>query len=152
MIPAFDVRTVDLNGVLKARPFLSTPAWATYSVIVTIAYHMAMMMDVLRGGIGDYTKFLNTEGVKQIIKAILPECSEYVDRVGSQGYHVILEQLEARLFQQVQAMLSGVEYDKAAVEQAAEIVRRSVELRNKDLQAASGAVESLQTIEGSPRK
>ena len=133
----FDFKKLDLSGAQKARPFLTPLAWATYSALAGIATHCVLKLEILKGGISP-EGLINDDAANQVIKAALPHSADFVDKYGSKGYHFVLDQLENKLLQDVQAMLAGVEGDKAAVEQAAEIVRLAHELTKQDVRATPG--------------
>ena len=81
------------------------------------------------------------EAIAKLVKVALPHHVQYIDKVGEAGYHNLLEELEGRLLDELRKMLAGVEADKASVEQAAEILKRSNELldssTHKDIQPST---------------
>jgi hypothetical protein len=123
----FDPKKIDLSTAKKAQPFLSPMVWATYSAYSAICMHAVARWMVLRYGVGD-KNLVNDDSASNLIKAALPHLGEYIDKYGPSGYHYLLEALEAKLLQEIQAMLSGSEADKASIEQAAEILKRSNEV------------------------
>lgn len=125
---AFDFKSLDLSGASKARPFLSPMAWATFSALQAVVMHAVMRWHVLAGGLGA-KDFLDNEAISKLIKAALPHYSNYIDKFGPSAYYYLLEALDEQLHKEIQNMLSGVEADKASIEQAAEILRQSDAVR-----------------------
>lgn len=121
---AFDIKSLDLSGAAKARPFLSPMVWATFSAIQAVVMHAVMRWHVLKGGLGD-KDFMDNDSISKLIKAALPHYSDYVDNFGPSAYYYVLEALDTQLLKEIQLMLSGVEADKESIERAAEIVRQS---------------------------
>lgn len=123
----FDIKTLDLSGANKARPFLSPMVWATFSALQAVVMHAVIQWHVLKGGLGN-KDLSNNEAISKLIKVALPHYSQYIDTLGPSGYYYVLEALDEQLLKELQNMLSGVESDKATVEQAAEILRQSTTL------------------------
>lgn len=122
-----DPKSINLGDAAKARPFVSAMAWAIYSAMVAISMHAVVRLQVLRGGLG--TKdFVDDGAVGKLIKVALPHHAGYIDQYGASGYHILLEELEAKLLRELQAMLMGTDVNKASIDQAAEILRQSNEV------------------------
>jgi hypothetical protein len=120
----FDMKALDLSGAAKARPFVSPIAWATYSALLAMTLHAVMRWYVLKSGL-KAQDLMGDEPVTALIKAALPQYGNYIDKFGPAGFYLLSDQLESKLLQDLQAMLSGIEADKASIEQAAEILKRS---------------------------
>lgn len=125
---AFDIKSLDLSGASKARPFLSPMAWATFSALQAVVMHAVMRWHILKGGLG-VSDFSDNEAISKLIKAALPHYSAVIDKFGPSAYYYLLEALDEQLLKEIQNMLSGVEADKASIEQAAEILRQSDAVR-----------------------
>jgi len=69
----------------------------------------------------------NNEKINDLIKTALPTYSDYIDKFGASGYHHLLEALEEKLLEEMRMMMSGAEYDKASIDQAAEFERSGSE-------------------------
>lgn len=120
----FDAGKIDVTGANKARPFVSPMAWAIFSAYQAVVAHAIMRWYVLKDGLG--TKdFSNREAVEKLIVAALPHFKDFIGEYGPSGYYLALEALEARLLDELQAMLTSSETDKASLEQAAEIIRQA---------------------------
>lgn len=120
----FDPKNLNLSGAAKARPFVSPMVWAVYSALVAVTMHSVIRWQVIKGGIGP-KDFADNDAIAKLIKTALPHYSEYIDKSGPSVYYYALEALDSRLLIELQNMLTGVEADKASVEQAAEILRQS---------------------------
>lgn len=123
----FDLTKMDLSYSEKARPFISPMAWALFSAYQSIVIHAVAKLEIIRSGI-DAKDILNKDAIEKLIKAALPHHGTYIDKFGDTAYHYLLEELEARLLDELRKMLAGVEADKASVDQAAEILSRSNDL------------------------
>lgn len=135
---AFDAKKIDLSGSAIARPFVSSMAWALFSASQAIAMQAVMKMEIIKSGIGA-KDLLNKDAVAKLVKAALPHHEAYIDQIGDAAYHYLLDELEARLLDELQKMLAGVEADKASVERAAEILVLSKELSDSTKQSGMPA-------------
>lgn len=134
----FDVKALDLSDAAKARPFLTPLVWAIFSAIHAVTMHSVMRWHILKGGIGT-TDFVDNKAIEKLVVAALPHYADYLEKNGPSVYYYVLEALEARLLVEIQNMLSGVESDKASIEQAAEIVRQANLLQAATKEAESAA-------------
>lgn len=123
----FDPKKLDLSSSAKARPFVSPMAWALFSAYRAIAMQAVAKLEIIKLGIGA-KDILDKDAIAKLVKAALPHHEAYIDKFGDAAYHYLLDELETRLLDELQKMLAGVEADRASVEQAAEILRRSNEL------------------------
>jgi len=121
---AFDIKSLDLSGASKARPFLSPMVWATFSALQAVVMHAVMRWHILKSGLGA-KDFMDNEAISKLIKVALPHYSDYIDKLGPSAYYYVLEALDDQLLKEIQQMLSGVEADKSSIERAAEILRQS---------------------------
>lgn len=134
----FDAKTLDLSGAAKARPFLTPLVWAIFSAIQAVTMHSVMRWHVLKGGLGT-TDFADNKAIEKLVVAALPHYAEYFEKNGPSVYYYVLEALDARLLAEIQNMLSGVESDRASIEQAAEIVRQANSLQAATQEGGSAA-------------
>lgn len=135
----FDPKNMGSAEAQKARPYVSPMAWATYTAILAIVSFAVMRWLVLKGGMGQ-KDYADKDALTKMLKTALPHRADYLDKVGSSGYHFLFEELESQLLFELQRMLTGSESDRASVEQAAEIVKQSTEIMNK-LLSESNAVQ-----------
>ena len=134
----FDLKSVDLTGAEKARPFLSPMVWAVYSAIRAITFHSVMQLQILKGGLGT-TDFADHKAIEKLVLAALPHYSGYLEKHGSSVYYYVLEALDEKLLAELQSMLSGSEADKASLQQAAEIIRQANALQSADQEREGAA-------------
>ena len=127
MSRGFDMASLDLTSAQKARPYLSPMVWALYSALLAICLHASMRLQVLKSGV-PAKEVMNDAGISKIIAAVLPEQAAFIERMGPSGNFLLVEQVEAKLLQELQAMLAGADADRAAVEQAAKILATSNEV------------------------
>lgn len=133
----FDYKEIDHNSANKARPFISPMAWAVYKAYTAVIMHSVMQWHMLKSGINN-EGMLDSKAPKKLITAVLPHYSDYLERTGVSGYFYALQELEDKLLSELQIMMSGNENDKAALEQAAEIIRQANELQKADARNAAG--------------
>ena len=124
MSAGMDPKNLDTSSAQKARPFLSPVVWATFSAYTAVCMHAAMRMMMLRSGMGA-KDYMDSDSIKKLIVAALPHYKEYIDEHGPSVYNHVLDALESKLLQDIQAMLKGTEGDREAIAQAAEIVKLS---------------------------
>jgi len=84
-------------------------------------------LQVLKSG-APAKDIMDDQAIAKVIKAALPHQAEFIDKYGASGYYFLVDQLESKLLQDLQAMLGGSEADKASIQQAAEILRASNEV------------------------
>lgn len=135
----FDLKKIDLAGAAKARPFLTPMAWALFTAYQAIVMQSVVKLELLKSGVGK--DFVDHKTTANLVKLALPHYAAYVDEHGDAGYHYLLDELEQRLLQELQRMVSGAESDKASVERAAEIVKLSGELLDSAMQEETIASE-----------
>jgi hypothetical protein len=134
----FDAKALDLSGAAKARPFLTPLVWAIFSAIQAVTMHSVMRWHVLKGGLGA-TDFADNKAIEKLVVAALPHYAEYLEKHGPSVYYYVLEALDTKLLDEIQKMLSGVESDRASIEQAAEIVRQANALQEATKEGVSAA-------------
>ncbi|MGO9047047.1 MAG: hypothetical protein ACLQFW_09195 [Xanthobacteraceae bacterium] len=60
------------NVARDEQPFLPVLAWAYFNAYTTILYGSYLRYSVLKTGTTDPDKFISTDGIRQILKAVLP--------------------------------------------------------------------------------
>jgi hypothetical protein len=133
----FDRSKIDTDSADLARPFLSPMAWAVFAAYRVVIMHSVVRWEILKSGMGtkDYT---NREAIERLIVTALPHYKDYIEEHGPNAYYGALDALEEKLLDELRAMLSSSEFDRANVEQAAEIVRQAHALQ------AAGEAEKVQ--------
>ena len=133
----FNITTdLEQTEASKARPFVSPLAWAIYSAIVAIVANGVMRWHFAKGGLGS-KDFSDHAALAKMIKAAIPEYSNYIDEQGVSNLHFLVDKLEAKLLAEFNAMMRGGEADRSSVQQTAEIMKYAAELRKEP---ATGAV------------
>ncbi len=133
MTIGFDAKKIDLSGAGKARPFVSPMTWALFAAYQAIALQAVVKLQILKAGVPK--DLLETNAIKKLVKAALPHQEQYIDKFGDSAYHFLMDELEELLLKAIRDMLAGVEADKETIQQAANILNLSNEVRNA--QAAS---------------
>lgn len=124
MDTGFDLKSPEFNEAARARPFVSPMVWAIYSAIQAITMHSVICLHILKGGLGTLD-LVDRKGVEKLVIAVLPHFDKYLETNGPSVYGNVLEELDRRLLEEIQNMLSGSESDSASLLQAAEIIRQS---------------------------
>lgn len=139
-----DVKKIDLSDSTRARPFVSPMAWAIFSAYQAIVMRGVAKVELIKSGLGK--NFLDNEVTARLVKAALPHHEEYIDKYGDSGYHLLLDELEVKLLNEIQKMQAGVESDKASIEQAAEILKLSNEVLNSSKQDSELMKDELRAV------
>jgi hypothetical protein len=126
MSTGFDPTKIDVSGAEHARPFVSPMAWALFTAYRAIAMQAVVKLQIVKAGVPK--TILETTAIKKLVKAALPHQETFIDEFGDSGYHWLLDELETRLLNAIREMLSGVQADKATIQQAADIVHLSNEV------------------------
>lgn len=102
---AFDLKSLDLSGALKSRPYISHLAWAYYSAYQSIVMHAVIQMEMLKTGIDK--DLADIKNITKLIKVALPHQEEYIEKHGLSACHYLLEELESKLLTQIDNMLTA---------------------------------------------
>jgi hypothetical protein len=123
----FDKNIFHTDNASKARPFISPLSWALYSAYRAICHHETLKLYMLENGIDYMSKVesLNAEGVTALVKVVLPQYTEYMDKHGSRAFYHLFKELESALLHELDAMLQGKESDKDSIERAAQILKET---------------------------
>lgn len=133
----FNIATdLNLDEASKTRPFVSPLAWAIFIAMAAIVSNGVMRWFVAQGGLGA-KDFSDHGALTNMVKAALPEYSNYVDEHGVLGLHHLVEKLELKLLDEFRLMMSGAEADRAGVQQAAEIMKYSEALAKESTAIAA---------------
>lgn len=134
---SFDIKTLDLSGAKRAKPFVTPLAWAYYSAYSSVIIQAVVVMKVLRIGVDDAEKYLNLKSTSSLLKTVLPHMAGYIDEFGVSGHHHLLDQIEQLLLQELQDILNGREDDTNNTKRAAEI-GREVEEVSRNIEKMAG--------------
>ena len=132
-----DLKSLGTIDAQKARPFVTPMAWATYSAFLTVVTHAVARWNIIQGGLGN-VDFFKTESINMLLKKVLPHQAAYIDKYGPDGYHHLLEELENKLLQELQSILTGAETDKDSVRRAADIIKLSNDVLTQANNAQQG--------------
>lgn len=119
----FDPTTLNLSGAALARPFLTPLAWAYYSAFNAIIMSAVTKMQILKIGVEDPEKYLNSEYPNKLLKTVLPSRSEYIDRNDDSVHHNLLDEIEQLLLLELKSIQDGKEADRDNVQRAAQITK-----------------------------
>ncbi|NEX63428.1 hypothetical protein [Noviherbaspirillum galbum] len=133
-----DLTKLDHSDADKARPFVTPMAWAVYVAIRAVAMHGAIRWMILKGGLGQ-KDLGDTEQVRTLVVKVLPHYENYLKEHGFAVYDQVLRALEDELLKELNAMMSGVEADKATLERAADIIRKANDLQQAVIDRAGEA-------------
>lgn len=117
----FDVTGLTIGEAAKARPFVSPMAWALFSAFHSIIGLAVLQLQMLKLGI-ESANMIKTGAVGDLIKVALPEYTNYVDTVGYMGFHLLVDELERRLVDELGKMADGKDADQSSIAQAALIL------------------------------
>jgi hypothetical protein len=121
------------TGAQTARPFVTDLAWSIYSAYQAILMHAVAKQYLLKSGI-DGRKFFNFEAATELVKAVLPHYSEYLDEHGDAVHHLLIDEVERLLLTELKSVYSGVGSDEESVNRAANILK----LSNEVMKSAKG--------------
>lgn len=112
------------KGAYKARPFVTPVAWALYSTIYSVCFHIYSCYGSLRTGLG--VDLVDHKKMENLITATLgasPLNGVLVERL---DYEEVLFKLEEMLLVEFRHMLKGEEGDIMSVGQAQKIITLSM--------------------------
>lgn len=135
----FDFRTLNLTGAALARPFLTPLAWAYYSAFSAIIMSAVTKMQILKIGVEDPEKFLNSAYPNKLLKTVLPSRSEYIDKNDDSVHHCLLDEIEQLLLDELKYIQDGKESDRDNARRAAEITREVENITNEMAKFQAGA-------------
>lgn len=113
-----------------ARPFVSKLAWAYYSAYSSIIYHYVLQAKLFENGIGQ--DFLDKDNITTLVRAALPHQNKFIEEFGADSFGHLLEELQGKILEEIDAMLSGKSLDQAGLEKAAVIQDLAQELSDKN--------------------
>jgi len=111
--------------------------WAYFGAFNTVLYFNFIRFKTWKLGIKDPDKFLNTEHVKNILKAPLPHQTKFIDEQDPGVYYYLIEELEDRLLSELRKILGGKEADQSLVQRVKEILSATKEANEANKQASA---------------
>ncbi len=121
----------------KARPYLSSLAWAYYSAYHAILMLAVVQVEMLKSGLNT-PELLNSNHVVKLANAALPGHENYLSKHGTVGAYYLLEELESKLLAELMRTLKEGAGDMENVDQVSAILV-AVEDLNKDMTAAKSS-------------
>ena len=133
----FRIQDINIKGALLARPFITPLAWAYFSAYKSIITQAAMRWHILKTGIGK--DFSDTKHMTNLVKAVLPHQTDYIDKHGPESFHFLLDEIEQMLLTELKNILKGLESDKESIERAAQILEESEKVMKETNTMPTGA-------------
>ncbi|MCG8011465.1 MAG: hypothetical protein JAY64_07150, partial [Candidatus Thiodiazotropha weberae] len=94
-----------------------------YSAFSAIIMSAVNKMQILKIGVEDPEKLLNSEYPNKLIKTVLPSRSEYIDSNDDSVHHYLLDEIEQLLLLELKNIQDGKEDDRDNAYRAAEITK-----------------------------
>lgn len=135
LLSGVDKKSADPMHGWVARPFVTDECWAVYNAYATVIVYSITRIEIVRLG-ASADVIADPRKVGALIKAVLPHQTDYVDEHGVGGFVYLIDELELALLKELRKSITGTTGDAIAVDNAAEIIRRSNEVQ------ASLAVQS----------
>ncbi|MDN7545070.1 hypothetical protein [Burkholderia cenocepacia] len=112
----------------RARPFITPLSWAYFSAFLSIVSIAAVQSNLLQNGMK--LPKLDTSSMFNLVKQVLPEHTDFIEKHGFIAAYHLLDEIEKRLLEELQVMVEGKARDEANIELAANILRaaRKVEV------------------------
>lgn len=120
----------------KARPYLSSLAWAYYSAYQAILMFAVAQLEMLKSGL-NMPELLNSDRVVKLANAALPGYEKYLAEHGTTGAFYLLDELESKLLAELTRTLKEGAGDVENVSQVSAILG-AVEDLNKHITVAEG--------------
>lgn len=127
----FDLQDTKHNQAELAKPYVSVLAWAYYQAYETALYYSVAQLKVLKAGVEDPKKFMNSESATKLIKTALPHRSDYIDKLGDRSFYYLIDELEGLILEALKSTLEGKKVDAENVQRAADVVTLSEELMSE---------------------
>tara|TARA_R110001592_G_scaffold92836_1_gene270135 strand:- start:904 stop:1695 length:792 start_codon:yes stop_codon:yes gene_type:complete len=109
------------------RPFIDDVVWSFYELFSSILLYYYTYTEFAK--MGELKLLKANPPIKDLLKKTMPHYSEYVEKYGATSYYHLLDDIQDHLLRAIQKMLDGIEFDKAEVERAADILKATEEFR-----------------------
>lgn len=126
-----DLALTDIREAGKVRPFISPVAWAYFSAYSSVLHHAVLKLHMLKSGL-NYPDIIKDENLKKVILTALPHQEEYVEKVQSESYYYLLDELGSLMLSAFNSTLKGDQEDRETLLKAVEIIKASEELTATD--------------------
>jgi hypothetical protein len=132
-----DLQTLK-NIARDERPFVPELTWAYFSAFTTLLIFNLVRFKVLKSVVENPQSFMNTENVKNILKAALPHRAQFIDDEQDTGaYYYLLEEIEDRLLSELRKILDGKEADQSSIQQVKDIMSATKKANDAQEKAAA---------------
>jgi hypothetical protein len=109
------------------QPFVSPLAWAyfiAYLAVITYAV-LGVVILGLDIEVENADKMNDNEIIRNLLISALPDKKEFIDGHAANKYHVLLDEIEAKLLEELIGLLEGKDADRDNMARAAEIVKNA---------------------------
>ena len=109
------------------QPFVSPLAWAyfiAYLAIITYAV-LGVVILGLDIEVENADKMNDNEIIRNLLISALPDKKEFIDGHAANKYHVLLDEIELKLLEELIRLLEGQDADRDNMARAAEIVKNA---------------------------
>ncbi len=130
------------SGAAKHRPFITESVWASYSAYSSVLHLGAVRLKMAQMGITDADQMLKTEVSNKIIFTALPHREDFIRQQGPAGYHLLIEELEGLILNDIKDMLDGKDTDAATIKRNKELLKAVNEVQTGTQTALSDAISS----------
>jgi hypothetical protein len=124
----------------KARPYLSSLAWAYYSAYQGILMFAVLQLEMLKSGL-NMPELLDSDRVVKLANAALPGYEKYLADHGTAGAFYLLDELESKLLAELTRTLKEGAGDVENIGQVSAILS-AVDDLNKGITEAKGIGQS----------
>ncbi len=128
-----DIKKLNLSPANKARPFLSSMAWAYYNAYRSIVTLSIFKLETLKIGVESPEKYLKLNGITELLKIVLPHQADYLEKYGHEVHHNLLDEIEELLLSELKNMKNGINTDEDNVKRAGAIIKASDSMVEKTM-------------------
>ncbi len=123
IVPDEMLKSVGEIRAEEERPFVSELTWALFSAYNTIIITGLTYMKILSIGLEDSEKLIKNDKINELVKAVLPHRSDWLDKHGPSSAYHLLEEIRNKLLQQIKSDLDSPEIDKENALRSASIMQ-----------------------------
>lgn len=125
-----------------SRLYVSEEAWAIFYAYKQVIILAVMKMKMLEIGY-DGTKMIKTKEITDMVRAVLPHQSEFIDKYGMSSLDYLVEEMESKLFNLLKNELRGSVAGKESADRAAEIMNHAQKTLLDGAAQQAGALDVL---------
>jgi hypothetical protein len=140
---ALQLKTIP-RGADTERPFVSPLSWALYSAYRAVLGTAFARMKILEIGVDEPQKLLNENVLRDMLIAVLPEREDGIKAMPIGRAHDLLDEIEAKLLDELKRMLAGEEDDEETIKRAAKISQLAAEASSSN-EASRGEITAVLT-------